>query len=86
MSNVSTKLIDKASEQKYRTRKLAIVEAWRKWFHEIVAAMDAQREHEGLASEMIVTDEMGALLAELDECRAAGAILMHQTDDAGEAS
>jgi hypothetical protein len=81
MNNVSTKLIDAASDQKYRKRKFAIVKAWQQWLHEIIAAMDTQRKHEDFSDEMIVSGELTALLAELDECRAAGKILMHVDDD-----
>lgn len=81
MSNVSTKLIDAASDQKYRKRKSAIVKAWQHWLHEIIAAMDAQRQREALSDDMIVSDELAALLYELDECRAAGKVLMHVDED-----
>jgi hypothetical protein len=81
MSNVSTKLIDATADQKYLKRKSAIVKAWQQWLHDIIAAMDAQRQHEALSDDMIVSGELLTLMAELDECRACGKILSHQDDD-----
>ena len=77
MSTVSTKLIDAATAENYRRRRRVIEDAWSIWLTDIIAALNAQRQEAGLLPDNVMgSGTLGALLEELDRCRAIGKILM----------
>jgi hypothetical protein len=83
--NVSTKLLEAAGDQQYKVRKTAIVTAWRQWLHATITAMEQQRTREKLSEDMLISDELGALIAEFEHCNAVGDVLLGRVgDDDGE--
>lgn len=75
MTNVSTKLIERAGDEAFKGRKRAIIDAWRTWYHSIIKAMAAQLKHEGVGNDDLVSGEITALQDELDHCREVGHVL-----------
>jgi hypothetical protein len=75
--NVSNELNERLSENRFLEgaieRRIPGLEGWQRWLHAIIAAMDEQRQRDGLGFSVekggVLSGELFALLAELDDCQ-----------------